>query len=89
MITHVGSEPTGRDWLGLRRSRSERRPAGTFEHLSAGAGRTCAIESDGPRARAAKLLSNRTTDLTKAIVRYRKVLRAERAPPPDPIERYF
>jgi hypothetical protein len=43
----------------------------------------------GPRARAAKQLSNRAADLTKAIERYRKVLRSERAPPPDPGDRYF
>jgi hypothetical protein len=42
-----------------------------------------------PRARAAKQLSRRATDLTKAIERYRKVLRSERAPPPDPADRYF
>jgi hypothetical protein len=44
---------------------------------------------DGPRARAARSLSNRATDLTKAISRYQKVLRAERAPPPDSADRYF
>jgi hypothetical protein len=48
-----------------------------------------AKKRDGPRARAARLLSDRATDLTKAIARYRKALRAERAPPPDPIDCYF
>lgn len=48
-----------------------------------------AKKREGPKARAAKLLSNRTTDLTKAIARYRKVLQAERAPPRDPCEGYF
>lgn len=44
---------------------------------------------DGPRARSARLLSDRATGLAKAIARYRKVLQAERAPPPDPIDCYF
>jgi hypothetical protein len=44
---------------------------------------------DGPRARKARLLSDRATGLAKAIARYRKALRAERAPPPDPTDCYF
>jgi len=47
------------------------------------------LERDGPRARSARLLSDRATGLAKAIARYRKVLRAERAPPPDPTDCYF
>ncbi len=48
-----------------------------------------AKKRDGPRAQAARLLSVRATGLTKAIVRYRKALRAARAPPPDPTDLYF
>lgn len=45
---------------------------------------------DGPKARAARALSDRATGLTKAIARYQKTLRTERAPPPlDPADRYF
>ncbi len=48
-----------------------------------------AKKRDGPAARAAHQLSDRATSLIKAIARYRKALRAQRAPPPDLDNLYF
>ena len=47
-----------------------------------------APRTNSPRARAARLLSDRATGLRKAINRYRKTLRAERAPP-ELLDQYF
>ena len=48
-----------------------------------------ASERDGPTWRAAKRLSTQSTRLSRAIERYRKALRAQRMPPPDPVDCYF
>ena len=48
-----------------------------------------APQRDGPAWRAAQRLSTRTHQLTTAIASYRKVLRVQLKPPPDPIDNYF
>ena len=48
-----------------------------------------APQRDGPAWRAARRLSTRAHQLTKAIASYRKVLRVQPKPPPDPIDSYF
>ena len=48
-----------------------------------------APERDGPTWLAAQRLWKRASLLSKAIVSYRKALRAQLEPPPDPLDSYF
>jgi hypothetical protein len=48
-----------------------------------------APQRDGPAWRAAVRLSKRADLLSRAIMNYRKVLRAQLEPPPDPLDSYF